>query len=295
MATLTIMTTLFNLVDNQARYPVFRAITKFSKTHNLGNILTSQYQRLVPCMDDWHVSLGEKREALLDIIAASADLGEEAKLYFLTEVLKTYSDDDESSKDLVITTLNTALSIPDRLTYTEFLRVGVVKLLEKSASSHHQLLTILCTGELSDLSSFLSSNPNFFSQSGISYNVVERKMRLLSLCSLASKAANDQVSYQEIAFALSVPQEDVEMWVIDVIRAGLVEGKLLQTTQTLLVHHSTARVFDLSHWKRLDHQLNIWREHLEGILRVVEQTTRESKSTGAPTIAEAAQDDEPER
>lgn len=59
------------------------------------------------------------------------------------------------------------------------------------------------------------------------------------------------------------------MWVIDVIRAGLVEGKLSQLNQTFLIHRSTYRAFGERQWKEVADRLDGWKSSLEGILEVL--------------------------
>jgi translation initiation factor 3 subunit M len=61
------------------------------------------------------------------------------------------------------------------------------------------------------------------------------------------------------------------MWVIDVIRAGLVEGRLSQQTQTFLIHRSTYRVFGDNQWREVASRLDMWRNSLVGVLQVIQQ------------------------
>jgi translation initiation factor 3 subunit M len=60
------------------------------------------------------------------------------------------------------------------------------------------------------------------------------------------------------------------MWVIDVIRAGLVEGKLSQLNQTFLIHRSTYRVFGDNQWREVASRLDMWRNSLVGVLQVIQ-------------------------
>ena len=66
--------------------------------------------------------------------------------------------------------------------------------------------------------------------------------------------------------AIDIPRAEVEVWLIDVIRAGLVEGKLSQARQELLVHKRTYRKFGREEWKELDTRLEVWKTALEGVL-----------------------------
>ncbi|KAK5043571.1 hypothetical protein LTR16_011563, partial [Cryomyces antarcticus] len=101
---------------------------------------------------------------------------------------------------------------------------------------------------------------------------LNRKMRLLTLASIAASTGQTRsLPYSAIARALQIPAADVEMWVIDVIRAGLVEGKLSQQTQTFLIHRSTYRVFAENQWREVASRLDMWRSSLVGVLAVVRQ------------------------
>lgn len=51
--------------------------------------------------------------------------------------------------------------------------------------------------------------PQFTSES------VVRKLRLIALATLCGRSASKQVSYAEAAQAISVPETEVEAWVID--------------------------------------------------------------------------------
>ncbi len=59
------------------------------------------------------------------------------------------------------------------------------------------------------------------------------------------------------------------MWVIDTIRAGLVEGKLSQLKQEFLVQRATYRVFGEKQWAEIQGRLMVWRRSLESVLTTV--------------------------
>ena len=59
------------------------------------------------------------------------------------------------------------------------------------------------------------------------------------------------------------------MWVIDVIRAGLIEGKLSQQKQVFLVHRTTYRVFGEKQWREVATRLDQWKESLRAVKEVI--------------------------
>lgn len=103
-------------------------------------------------------------------------------------------------------------------------------------------------------------------------------MRLLTMASVCASNNTREIEYKLIAKALQIPSEDVEMWVIDVIRAGLVEGKLSQQKQVFLVHRTTYRVFGEKQWREIATRLDQWKERLKGVKEVI---SRERQSAEA--------------
>lgn len=130
---------------------------------------------------------------------------------------------------------------------------------------------------------------------------LERKIKLLTLSSLAFKYIGQNLPYSEIAEALKIDISEVEKWVIDgelyfptplfnfhlysrflaVIRAGLVWGKLSQTTQSLQVIRSTSRTFEREQWQALEKRLAAWKLGLENVLNVVASAKRHSSQAAA--------------
>lgn len=113
---------------------------------------------------------------------------------------------------------------------------------------------------------------------------LERKIRLLTLASLAFENVGRDLAYAKIAHALQIEPVAVERWVIDVVRAGLVSGKLSQTAQTLHVARATARTFERAQWEALEQRLLAWKAGLASVLDVVAAA---QKSGGKPAAVAA--------
>ena len=63
------------------------------------------------------------------------------------------------------------------------------------------------------------------------------KMRLLSLCSLASQKS--EIKHSEIAACMQIKDTEVESWVIKAITARLLDAKMDQLNQTVLIKYVT--------------------------------------------------------
>ena len=144
-----------------------------------------------------------------------------------------------------------------------------IQALEKSHEVYWELLEIFSEKELEDYNDFRDEHEGFVEEQGLSNSKLHRKMRLLTLASVAASTNSRELDYKRIAKALQIPSEDVEMWVIDVIRAGLVEGKLSQQKQVFLVHRTTYRVFGEKQWREVATRLDQWKESLRAVKEVI--------------------------
>lgn len=90
-----------------------------------------------------------------------------------------------------------------------------------------------------------------------------RKMRLLSLASLG--AESNEVPYALIAQTLQIPEEDVEMWIIDAVSAKLIEAKLNQVKRVANVRYVAELFCCCTKHYQLLCATSFWRSTMEAI------------------------------
>lgn len=219
----------------------------------------------------WNLSIDQKRD-LYKLLSDKLKEGGEPTLAFqyLLKLLKTYGSEAEA-RPLAVQAIVDAVSIPSHYDYEELTHIEPIQALKGVETPAYNLLQVFLGGDLKEYKAWetASENAAFLKSSELSQESNTRKIRLLTLSSLAASNISKEISYSTIASALDIPVDDVEVWVIDVIRAGLVEGKLSQTKQSLAVHRSTFRSFGIEQWKTLATTLQTWRTSLDGILAVV--------------------------
>lgn len=268
--TYTILTTLFNVSSQQHKLSIFQSILKICKKYELYDHVFSKLKHIPEWLQEWNASPAEARAIYVQVadLCETADAGQRPTEY-LIRATETFKSDDDS-RALTIRTVNTTLAEPERLTYDDLLILPAVRSLQKSDPEHFELLTLLSTGSYSDYKTFATNNSSFFISNSVAQNVIERKLRLLTLVTLAAKQDSRKLRYESIATALEVPVGDVEAWVIDTIKTGLVEGKLSQPSETFLIHRATFRSFESEQWEEVSAKLASWKESLQGILEVVD-------------------------
>ena len=105
------------------------------------------------------------------------------------------------------------------------------------------------------------------------------KMRLMSLAALGADTASGSVPYALIRDTLQVPAEDVERWVVKAISAKVLEAKMDQVREVVLITRCLHRVFSTQQWVDLRAKLRAWRDNVTGVASTV-ATTRTGELLG---------------
>lgn len=275
---LSILSTIFNTTSagNEVRYHVLLSILRVIRATSNFETLRPQLKQLDKWLEAWETSSDDSRKLYLAVSDVATDAGEEEQAYtYLLRALRTFSSDNVSSpeaRELSLRALKSALTHPTHFDFQDLTGLDSIQALRNSDPVYFQLLEIFNSDLLDDYNDFKDEHEGWVEESGLDAGALNRKMRLLTLASLAASAGQTRsLPYEKIAKALQIPIEDVEMWVIDVIRAGLVEGKLSQLNQTFLIHRSTYRVFGDNQWREVASRLDMWRNSLTGVLQVIQQ------------------------
>ena len=274
------LTTIFNVLPlaSEARYHVFLAVLKVIRSANS----TQAFEALVPQLEQnvpnwlsaWQLD-EEDAESLHTTIAdvAAAQGFPNLSYQYLLKALETIqpaSASEEGSLSLAKRTLITAFTNPSITDFTPLTASDAIQALRKSDSDLIELLEIFSSDDYASYTEFINEHPlSSLSIPDSAADVLSTKIRLLTLASIAAASPTRSVSYSTIASSLQVPSEDVEIWVIDTIRAGLVEGKLSQLKQEFLVQRATYRVFGEKQWAEIQNRLMVWRRSLESVLMTV--------------------------
>ncbi|EED21715.1 PCI domain protein [Talaromyces stipitatus ATCC 10500] len=284
---LTILTTIFNTLapSDSSRYHVFLAIVAVIRQSGSTTAYEALKEQLVNQLPNWLASWELDEEDAQKLHLAIADAAEAAgdsefAHAHIVEALQAIDANEASSKEnreLAVRALTSALAHPAIFDFTSLSASDAVQALRSSDTSLFELLEIFAADTLDAYDDFISSTPLSSISGGVladSGDALQTKMRLLTLTSLASSTPSRSLPYAAIASALRVADTEVEKWVIDTIRAGLVEGKLSQLRSEFLVHRATYRVFGEKQWAEVQGRLFVWRRSLEGVLGVI-RTERE--------------------
>lgn len=95
------------------------------------------------------------------------------------------------------------------------------------------------------------------------------KARLMAILASCSAAKDGMVPYATLAKALGLAMDDVEAWVVRAIGMRLLEARLDQVREAVLVKRCTHRVFDQASWKDLKARLQAVKASVSDIASMV--------------------------
>jgi len=296
---ISILTTIFNTLsqNDSSRYHVLLAIVAVIRQSGSGyafEALKPQLATQLPTwLTAWELDDEEARKLHLAIADAATAAGDdELAQSHVIQALQTIPAAESTkpaARDLAVRALASALRRPTVFDFTPLTASDAVQSLRSSDSSLFELLEIFTADTLDAYDAFVGSTPLASISGGVlaeAGEALQTKMRLLTLTSLAASTPSRSLPYDTIASALRVPASDVEMWVIDTIRASLVEGRLSQLRSEFLVHRATYRVFGEKQWSEIQGRLMVWRRSLEGVLSVIRSERERFLREGIQAVAD---------
>jgi translation initiation factor 3 subunit M len=273
------------LQDPQLKYELFIATLKFARTTRHVDLVIPYFKDIESRIREWGITDKQTRELyklIRDSLKASNKSIESYTwtMKYLSTFEKGFDQTEAvSAREEAVNAALDAIRLPDLYQFDTLLDSLPIKQLENDNTNNNskllQLLKIFVSGSYDDFAKFHSENPDFIKSAGLDHEECVRKMRLLSLATLA--AANQEVSYSVIAKALQVPEEEVEVWVIMAIGESVLEGKMDQLRKLLIVSRSLQRVFTAAQWKQLNDRLTVWKGNLSVILKTLQDCKQQQQ------------------
>ncbi|QSL65557.1 hypothetical protein MERGE_002870 [Pneumocystis wakefieldiae] len=271
---LSTLSVLFNILPSNSilKYDVFCVILRVANEHKLFDFILSQIKDISEWLTEWGVDNNAKRDLFLVISGYALEYDKQISLDFIIKALWTYSPSEMvSASDLARQAIISSVSHPKQYQFDDIAAIDAVQFLKDIDDPSFYLLNIFMVGTLKDYLSFLDTHQQWVENSGLDQDVALKKIHHLTLVSLAASSSSRVLAYSEIANVLNIDISEVEMYVIDTIRIGLLEGRLSQLSKTFLIHRNTHRVLGKEQWMDLKSKLNAWESNLEGILKVIKQ------------------------
>jgi translation initiation factor 3 subunit M len=284
------------LQEANLKYELFVATLKFAHSTRHVDLVLPHFKDIESRIKEWGINSKQTRELyklIRDSLKASHKSNSIEAYTWTIKYLATFEagfDPSEagSAREEAINAALDAIRLPDLYQFDTLLDSLPIKQLESDNNNNNataskiqtskllQLLKIFVSGGYEDFVKFNSENPDFLKSAGLDQEECTRKMRLLSLATLA--AANQEVPYGVIAKSLQVPEDEVEVWVIMAIGESILEGKMDQLRKLVIISRSLQRVFTPAQWKQLGDRLTLWKGNIKLILNTLQDCKQQQQT-----------------
>ncbi|KAH9740395.1 eukaryotic translation initiation factor 3 subunit M [Citrus sinensis] len=197
---------------------------------------------------------------------------------FLTKYLATFSGEDahtmDEAKEEAVRTIIEFVKSPDMF-QCDLLDMPAIGQLENDAkyASVYQLLKIFLTQRLDGYLEFQAGNSALLKSYGLVHEDCIAKMRLMSLVDLGSNESG-QIPYGLIKDTLQINNDEVEKWVVKARTAKLMDCKMDQMNQVVIVRRCTERIFGQHQWQTLRTKLSTWRANVANVISTIQATNK---------------------
>jgi len=281
MLRLKILGNTYNILDVSPadRYIIFAAILRFASASKHPEVTIAHFKDIDKKIVEWGIDSKQTRDLykiIRDIFKQAHHRSNDAHKWTV-KYLNTFDSNSEELTNEAVTAALDAIRLPDLYQFDALLDVTAVKLLEKDPkhAKLYQLLTIFVGENLEAYKSFSSANPGYVKQLGLDEEELIKKIKYLSLVSLAS--LNHEISYSTIAKTLQINESEVELWVISAIAEGLLEAKMDQLKGIVRVTRSLQRVFTRVQWKYLSENLSTWKKNVQILLNTLQECKHQTQ------------------
>ncbi|CDY43251.1 BnaC05g48440D [Brassica napus] len=290
---LKILFNLYNLLDHPyARFQVYMKSLTLAVEGKVTEYVVPSFKKIDNFLKEWNVDTKDQRElflAIANVLRENKSLVKES-LNFLTKYLATFSNDDaqvlgEAKEEAVRAVIEFFKA--SSIFQCDLLDLPAVAQLEKDAkyAPVYQLLKIFLTQRLNAYSEFKAANSECLQSYALVDEDCVTKMRLLSLVDLASHESG-KIPYTSIKDTLQVKEEEVELWIVKAITAKLIDCKMDQMNQVVIIYtRCSEREFGSKQWQSLRTKLATWRDNIVNVISTIESNKVTEEGSQASSSA----------
>ncbi|KAI3462871.1 hypothetical protein Pfo_019534 [Paulownia fortunei] len=276
---LKILFNLYNLLENPySQFFVYLKALNLAISGKVTEHVIPSFKKMDTFLREWNLGVKDQRDLFLTI----ANILKDSKSFssakdsfnFLVKYLETFSGDDAlnvaEAKEEAVHAVIEFVKAPDMF-QSDLLDMPAIAQLEKDTkySLVYQLLKIFLTQRLDAYLDFHSSNSDLLKSYGLVHEDCVAKMRLISLVDLGTNETG-QIPYSLIKETLQIEDNEVESWVVKAITAKLLDCRIDQINQVVIVSRCTERVFGIHEWQFLRSKLATWRGNIANVISTIQ-------------------------
>jgi len=140
-----------------------------------------------------------------------------------------------------------AIKAPDVINFEELLELNAVKNMQGTNKQVVEFLGLFTTSGAKDFQESLVQYKDLMAKEGLEKQDVILKKSYLQICSLSTVEATN-FKYDSLADLLNIEKDDVEEWAIEAIQAGIIDAKIDQLNEEIVIKSHMMRKIGADEW-----------------------------------------------
>lgn len=250
-----VLQNLFNgLINTPHRYRIYLALVQLCDISRQVQLIFNhlpQFKKWFPV----ETFGAEKIQSLLRLLHNILQKNKQPEMAakVMVELLTTYTEENASqAREDAHKCIVSAIADPHTFLMDYLLTLKPVKFLE--GEPIYELLTIFVTENLSAYVDFYKSHASYITDTlNLSHEANMQKMRLLTFMQMAE--VKKEIAFSDIEKELQLTSDQVENFIIDVLKTKLVKAHIDQANRKVIVSLTMHRTFGRQQWKQLHETL----------------------------------------
>ncbi|CAG7731114.1 unnamed protein product [Allacma fusca] len=174
----------------------------------------------------------------------------------MLDLLATYTTENASqAREDAQRCIVASLADPNIYLLDHLLPLKPVKFLE--GNPIHDLVTIAVYEGLDEYLKYYSHHKEYLQKMGLDHEKLMKKMRILSLISMAERST--ELSFSQIQRELQLEPNQVERFIIDALKTKLITARIDQASKKILIQAVVKRALTKAHWMQIRDILTSWK------------------------------------
>lgn len=274
-----VLFSLYNLLPSlSGKALVYRKALELAAAGKAADCVVPTFKNIDAFVAYWGIGKPEQRELFLAVSRVLKDQKGMTKEYFkfLNKYLATFDGSADDADAIGAAKEEAAAAIIEfvkssDLYQCDLLDMPAVAQLEKDEKYQpvYDLLKIFLTQRLESYLAFQTANSTLLQGYGLVHEECITKMRLMSLLDLSGHCSGE-IPYSAITKALEINDDEVEYWIVKAISSKILDCKVDQLNQLVIVSRHTARVFGMPQWQSLRSKLGVWRGNIANAINTIQ-------------------------
>jgi len=197
---------------------------------------------------------------LHEVLLASGQSEEAGQV--MVELLGTFTTENASeAREEAQRCIIASIKDPNTFLLDHLLSLKPVKFL--AGELIHDLLNIFVFERLEAYTKFYNGQKEFVIGLGLNHEDNMRKMKLLSFMQMAEN--RNEISFKEIQESIQIGDDEVEEFLIEVIKTKLVRAKIAEGDGMVCVSSTMHRTFGEADWQQLHTLLSQWKTNIHTV------------------------------